>query len=87
MSQAMESAISWHKLGLTKVAGCTKRSDHASFWKAKIPAIVISENFFGGDSDKCYHKACDKFDSRLDFNYMEKIGTSVATTVYELLNK
>lgn len=85
ITQTMENVIGWHKLGLTKVPGCTDRSDHASFWKSNIPAIVISENFFGGDSDRCYHKSCDKFDSRLDFSYMEKITTTVASTVYELL--
>jgi len=87
MTKTMENVINWHKLGLKKVPGCTNRSDHASFWKAKIPAIVISENFFGGDSDRCYHRSCDKFDSRLDFSYMEKIATSVASTVYELISK
>lgn len=85
MTKTMENIIGWHKLGLKKIPGCTNRSDHASFWKANIPAIVISENFFGGDSDKCYHKSCDRFDSRLDFSYMEKIATSVASTAYELL--
>ena len=86
MTKTMEGIMNWHKLGLTKVPGCTDRSDHASFWKANIPAIVISENFFGGDSDKCYHKKCDEFNSRLDFTYMEKITTAVASTAYRLLN-
>jgi len=85
MTNTMEGIINWHKLALTKVPGCTERSDHASFWKASIPAIVISENFFGGDSDKCYHKSCDKFDSRLDFTYMENITSAVASTAYNLL--
>lgn len=87
LTKTMENIIAWHKLELVKVPGCTTRSDHASFWNAKIPAIVISENFFGGDSDRCYHKRCDKFDSRLDFEYMEKISSTVASTVYELLSK
>lgn len=85
ITKTMEGIINWHGLGLTKVPGCTSRSDHASFWNAKIPAIVISENFFGGDSDKCYHRQCDKFDSRLDFSYMENITTAVASTAYSLL--
>lgn len=85
MTSTMENVIGWHKLGLSKVPGCTNRSDHASFWRSNIPAIVISENFFGGDSDKCYHKSCDKFDARLDFSYMEKIATTVASTVYKML--
>lgn len=87
LTRTMENVIAWHKLELTKVPGCTSRSDHASFWREKIPAIVISENFFGGDSDRCYHKRCDKYDSRLDFEYMDKITTTVASTAYELLTK
>tara|TARA_B100001971_G_scaffold84647_1_gene78149 strand:- start:259210 stop:260193 length:984 start_codon:yes stop_codon:yes gene_type:complete len=85
ITKTMEGIIAYHKLELTKVPGCTTRSDHASFWKEKIPAIVISENFFGGDSDRCYHRSCDKFDERLDFQYMEKISTSVASTIFELV--
>jgi len=85
ITNVMEGIVNWHKLGLTKVPGCTNRSDHASFWKANVPAIVISENFFGGDSDKCYHRKCDQFDARLDFSYMEKITTAVASTAYKLL--
>lgn len=85
ITKTMEGIINWHQLGLTKVPGCTSRSDHASFWKAKVPAIVISENFFGGDSDRCYHSKCDKYDSRLDFSYMEKITSAVASTAYALL--
>lgn len=85
ITKTMEGIINWHQLGLTKVPGCTSRSDHASFWKENIPAIVISENFFGGDSDRCYHRKCDKYDSRLDFSYMEKITTAVASTAYSLL--
>lgn len=86
MTEVMENVIAWNKIELTKVPGCTNRSDHASFWNQNIPAIVISENFFGGDSDRCYHKKCDRYDSRLDFSYMEKIASTVASTAYELLS-
>ena len=48
---------------------CTNRSDHASFWDAGIPAVVISQNFFGGDGNPCYHAACDKFD-KINSNYL-----------------
>jgi aminopeptidase S len=85
LTRTMESVIGGHNIALKNVPGCTKRSDHASFWKANIPAIVISENFFGGDSDRCYHKSCDKFNSRLDFSYMEKITNAVASTTFQLL--
>ncbi|MEI8027679.1 MAG: M28 family peptidase [Pseudomonadota bacterium] len=48
---------------------CTNRSDHASFWNAGIPAVVISQNFFGGDGNPCYHASCDKFD-KVNTNYL-----------------
>ena len=54
---------------------CTNRSDHASFWNAGIPAVVISENFFGGDGNPCYHASCDKFD---------KINTTYLNNLVEL---
>lgn len=85
ITQTMEGIINYHGLSISKVPGCTTRSDHASFWQANIPAIVISENFFGGDSDSCYHRKCDQYDSRLDFPYMEKITTAVASTAFKLL--
>jgi hypothetical protein len=56
---------------LTKVAACTNRSDHASFWNAGVPAIVVSQNFFGGDANPCYHRACDTT-SDMSFDYMQR---------------
>jgi len=64
---------------------CTKRSDHAKFWKAGMPAVVISENFFGGDADKCYHKKCDVLDERIDFGYITNITQAVGYAVKKLL--
>lgn len=53
---------------------CTNRSDHASFWNIGVPAIVISQNFFGpeGDANPCYHRSCD-MSARLNFGYMDRI--------------
>lgn len=59
---AAEQALQAWGLNLTPVEACTNRSDHASFWKASLPALMVSENFFGGDSNTCYHKACDRID-------------------------
>lgn len=60
---------------------CTNRSDHASFWNAGIPAVVISQNFFGGDGNPCYHASCDKFDkvnTNYLYNLVELAGSVVA---------
>jgi len=57
---------------LKVIPHCTNRSDHASFWNAGIPAVVISENFFDGDGNPCYHESCDKFD-KINTNYYLKL--------------
>lgn len=77
LSDAIKSSISGLALELSVVKTCTDRSDHASFWRKKIPAVVISENFFGGDADPCYHSRCDVMDERLNYDYMAKILSAV----------
>lgn len=81
LSQSMKESITELNLNLTVVKACTDRSDHASFWRHKIPAIVISENFFGGDGDPCYHAKCDVMDDRLDYPYMGKILEALLRTI------
>lgn len=85
LTNEITTAIQTYSIDLSPNTACTDRSDHASFWKKKIPAVVLSENFFGGDSDNCYHRSCDILDDRLDFNYMGKITQAVAVSVRELL--
>lgn len=71
---------------LKEKKACTNRSDHASFWDQNIPAIVVSENFFGGDSNPCYHKACDTID-KLNFPYYQSISQVVGQTVWLIANQ
>jgi hypothetical protein len=68
---------------LTNVEKCTNRSDHASFWRRNIPAIIVSENFFGGDANPCYHKKCDTI-ATMNFDYYATIAETVAHTVETL---
>lgn len=77
LSNHIKTSIANLSLPLTVVKACTDRSDHASFWRHKLPAVVISENFFGGDADPCYHAKCDVVDNRLDFAYMGNILEAV----------
>lgn len=70
-------------LGMKKVSACTNRSDHASFWNKNIPAIILSENFFGGDSNPCYHQKCDLMD-KINKEYMLRLATLQANTVLSL---
>ena len=85
LSNEIKKSITSLGLDLRVVATCTDRSDHASFWRHKIPAIVISENFFGGDADPCYHAKCDVLDERINFEYMGKILEATLDTTEKLL--
>lgn len=85
LTKALTETIRDQNIPIVNNPGCTDRSDHASFWKAGIPAVVISENFFGGDSDRCYHKKCDIVDERLNFSYMKNITHTVYGAIVKLL--
>jgi hypothetical protein len=87
LSGAIKSSIANLGLPLTVVKACTDRSDHASFWRHKLPAVVISENFFGGDADPCYHSKCDVVDERLDYKYMGNILEAVLDATESLLGQ
>jgi Zn-dependent M28 family amino/carboxypeptidase len=86
LSQSIKDVISSEGLALSIVNTCTTRSDHASFWRRNIPAIVISENFFGGDADPCYHDRCDVMDDRFNFSYMGKILSAVLRATQNIVN-
>jgi putative aminopeptidase FrvX len=85
LSTEIKTAIANLGLPLTVVKACTDRSDHASFWRHGLPAVVISENFFGGDADPCYHSKCDIVDERLDYTYMGNILEAVLSATESLL--
>ncbi len=87
LSDTFMETVNENDIDLTRVPACTGRSDHASFWAKNIPAVVISENFFGGDSDPCYHRSCDIVDDRMNFRYMQNILNATALTVHKLLNR
>lgn len=70
-------------LQLKKVAACTNRSDHASFWNKNIPATIISENFFGNDANPCYHKQCDQV-NLVNKEYMLRLTTLQVNTALSL---
>lgn len=86
-ANSMLQVIKAYNIELEHVPGCTTRSDHAAFWQEEIPAILISENFFGGDSDPCYHKSCDTFDERIQISYINSILTAIATTAHHILSQ
>lgn len=74
------------QVDLKRSTACTTRSDHSRFWQKGIPAIVVSEDFFGGDSNPCYHKSCDNV-AQLDFDYMQKNLIMITTGIELDLNK
>ncbi len=87
LSQEVKTSIANLGLDLRVVKACTDRSDHASFWRHKIPAIVVSENFFGGDDDPCYHARCDVVDDRLNYPYMQMILEALLDATERILQK
>lgn len=83
LTQFVSRVVARDPLRLQIVDACTNRSDHAAFWKYNKPAIVISQNFFGGDSNPCYHKSCDKVDI-VNFDYMTRLTTAMIRSVYDM---
>lgn len=68
---------------LQRADACTNRSDHGSFWNKNIPAIIVSENFFNGDGNSCYHRACDTIDN-MNIGYFQRITTLMAGVALSL---
>lgn len=85
LTHAIAQAITDQALPISINKACTTRSDHSSFWNEGMPAVVLSENFFGGDSDPCYHRSCDVLDDRIDFEYMKNIIQAVANASKTIL--
>ncbi|MBC7691162.1 MAG: M20/M25/M40 family metallo-hydrolase, partial [Methylotenera sp.] len=86
MVDAFKAVVTRLGTGLEITSACTDRSDHAAFWKNGMPAIVLSENFFGGDANPCYHKACDKMD-RMNLSYFERVAEASANVVVSLVTE
>jgi Zn-dependent M28 family amino/carboxypeptidase len=85
LADAVLKEVTSLSLPLKYVRACTNRSDHSSFWKKNIPAIAISENFFGGDGDPCYHAKCDIVDDRIKFDYSANIAKAIASAASQIL--
>lgn len=84
LSQVVLNAINLSASALQRNDACTDRSDHTSFWNQNIPAVVLSQDFFGGDSNPCYHDACDTIEM-IDYTFMASITSAAAMTVASLL--
>ncbi len=83
LSDYINRVVARDPLQLSVVNACTNRSDHAAFWRYNAPAIVVSQNFFGGDSNPCYHQTCDKVDI-VNFGYMTRLTTALIRSVYDM---
>ena len=51
----------------------TTRSDHASFWRHRYPAVFCGESFIGGDPNPAYHTSKDRIDL-FDMEYYHKLA-------------
>lgn len=78
--KAFDTVVARLGTGLQITTTCTDRSDHGSFWARGIPAVVLSENFFGGDANPCYHKACDKMNI-MNLDYFARVAEASAGVV------
>jgi hypothetical protein len=86
ITSVIKAQVAALRLPLKIADACTNRSDHASFWNEKVPATIVSENFFGDrttspDSNKCYHRKCDTIEL-VDMNYALNITKLVANSVF-----
>ncbi|MBN2379060.1 M20/M25/M40 family metallo-hydrolase [candidate division WOR-3 bacterium] len=59
-------------------ADATNRSDHASFWPFNIPAMLLVEDYFGGDATPFYHTTQDRISSLNVEYFTEGVKASVA---------
>ena len=85
LSEIVLGAINLSGSSLQRTDACTDRSDHTSFWNMGVPAVVLSQDFFGGDSNPCYHDTCDTIEL-LDYTYMSNITSAAAMSVASLLS-
>jgi hypothetical protein len=83
LTETLLSTITSLGIPLRKIAACTNRSDHAVFWEYDRPAIVMSQNFFGGDGNPCYHRTCDTV-TQVNFDYTAKLTKAAANAVFRL---
>ena len=79
----VEAAATRGDLHLTKVDACTERSDHSAFWHNGVPAIALSEDFFG---NRCYHESCDTVDL-LNWDYMRRVTQAVGLAAADILTR
>lgn len=80
MSQVFFDAAKQLGIRIVNSTTCTNRSDHASFWNSKIPAVLVAENFFGGDGNKCYHKSCDTI-ANINTDYYYRVAKTSAGAI------
>lgn len=84
LTRKLGESITQTGLVLQRREACTNRSDHAMFWRYNVPAIAVSQNFFAGDANPCYHRACDQVGS-LNGDYMTKLTRAVTSTVADIV--
>ena len=90
MTSAIMDAIKVNSINLHLIPACTDAgSDHQPFWYAGVPAVAVTEYFFGNEEHEaeenpCYHQSCDTL-KMINMPYLTNITQSVAVAVSELL--
>lgn len=83
---SLKNAISDENLSLIPVHDCVTASDHSSFWDIDVPAIAVSQLFFGDHKDRtpCYHQSCDTVEI-LNFDYMNELTSGLVYSALHLV--
>jgi Zn-dependent M28 family amino/carboxypeptidase len=90
LTSAIVNAISVNHINLNLIPTCTwAGSDHQSFWNAGLPAVIVTENFFGNEdheaeANPCYHQSCDTI-KLINMPYLANITQAVAEAASGLL--
>jgi hypothetical protein len=72
-------------LNLLTINPGTDRSDHAAFWNRGYGAILLIENFFGGDFNDYYHTTNDLV-THFNQSYYLKMSKTAISTLATLAN-
>lgn len=86
LADSVKNAVGDENLALIPVHDCVTASDHSSFWDIGVPAIAVSQLFFGDHKDRtpCYHQSCDTVEI-LNFDYMNELSKGLAYSALHLV--
>ena len=87
LSSELMGVNTLYNIGLTPIVYSpgTIRSDHYSFWKANVNAVLVIEGLYDGDFNIYYHSTEDRID-KFNLDYYLKCSKLAITTLGKLSN-